>query len=94
MLISLNLVGAEENKENKMDNKVSEKVYILDDNTEMIVLGNIIFNGIRYLLLNKDSSDEYGIAYEDSGDLVFVEESDSNYSEILNMLVKEINRNI
>lgn len=77
-----------------MGNMVSEKVYILDDGTEMVVLCNAIFKGTRYLLLNRDNSDDYSIAYEDSGDLVFVEEYDSNYSEILNLLSEELNKNI
>lgn len=77
-----------------MEKMVSEKVYILDDGTEMVVLCNVIYNGTRYLFLNKDNSDDYSIAYEDSGDLVFVEESDSNYSEVLNLLSEELNKNI
>ena len=77
-----------------MEEMVSENVYVLDDNTEMVVLSKIVFNGIRYLLLNRDNSDEYSVAYEDSGDLVFVEEYDSNYSEILNLLVQELNKNM
>ena len=78
-----------------MEDKISEKAYILDDGTEMVLLSNIIFNNIRYLLLSRrDSEDNYSLAYEYTGDLVFIEEYDSNYEEILNLLVEELNKSI
>ena len=61
---------------------VDEKIYRLEDNINMILIEHVIYDGKRYLLLNKEGTEEVSIAYEDDGNLVFL---DSDYKEYHNI---------
>ncbi len=68
---------------------VEEKVYKLADNTNMILIEHVIYKDKRYLLLNKENTDEVCIAYEDNGELVFINSDYFDYHEIaLSLLAK------
>ena len=72
---------------------VEERVYKLDDNTNMILIEHAIYNNKRYLLLNKENTDEIVIAYEENNELNIIDESYENYKEIAQTLYSKMKNN-
>ena len=71
---------------------VEEGVYKLDDNTNMILIEHAIYNNKRYLLLNKEDTDEIVIAYEENNELNIIDETYENYKEIAQTLYSKLNK--
>lgn len=68
---------------------VEEKVYILEDSAEMILIEKLIFKERRYLLLNERNTDNIFVAYEDNNKLNFLDEKDNDYKKIFSMLIEK-----
>ena len=75
-----------------IDSMVEEKFYELDDNTKMVLIENVLFDGKRFLLLNKDNTDEVSIGYEEDGKLFFIDDNYPKYSEIALSLLTKLER--
>lgn len=73
---------------------VDEKYYEMEDGSKYILIENVIIDGRRYLLLNNDFDDKVFIAFEDNGDLVFLNENDANFNKILLALFGKIKKYI
>lgn len=67
-----------------------EKIYRLEDNTNMILIEHVIYNNKRYLLLNKENTEKMVIAYEEDNELKTIDESYDNYREIAQALYSKL----
>ena len=67
-----------------------EKVYILKNGEEKILLAREIFNNRRYLLLSDNEGNDFQIAYEEDDNLVFLNKDDENFIMILGLLCKKL----
>ena len=67
-----------------------ERIYKLEDNTNMILIEHAIYNNTRYLLLNKEDTEEMVIAYEEDNELKPIDESYVNYKEIAQTLYSKL----
>lgn len=65
---------------------VDEKVYVLDDGTELIVFERIIFKDARYLLLGKRYSKDILVACEKNEKLFIIDENSEEYKKAFSML--------
>lgn len=73
---------------------VEEKVYELEDGTEMIMLGRIMFDSKRYLLLSERVSNDIYVACEQDGNLNFIEEDSEVYSQVFPLLFEKFNADL
>jgi len=71
-----------------------EKVYELDNGVNMFLIEHSIYNDVRYLLLNKENTDDVSIAYEDDGNLIFIDDNYPNYNDIALTLLTKLEKNI
>lgn len=71
-----------------------ERIYELDDGTEMILVATKIIDDIRYLLLNEKNTDNVFIAYEKDSELILITEDDAMYKELLSLLSIQIETTI
>ena len=67
-----------------------EKLYVLEDGTELVIIEKINYYGIDYMLLKNSKSAEIRIAYEYDGNLIYIRKEEENYQEIANLLIEKI----
>lgn len=70
---------------------VYERIYELDDGTELILISRKIIDNVRYLLLNEKNTDNVFVAYEENDELFFIDEDNDLYKELLPLLSSQIN---
>ena len=68
---------------------VDEKVYVLDDVTELILVDKMIYDEKRYLLLSQRNSDNIFVCYEEDNDLVFLSDDDNKYKMVFSKLINK-----
>ena len=67
-----------------------EKIYKLKNGQELVLLTNENYNGIRYLLLVDEKTDDIQIGFEENNKLVLIDRQNKYYTDILVMLVKKM----
>lgn len=72
---------------------VEEKVYVLDNGTELIVFERIIFKDTRYLLLGKRNTKDILVACEKNEKLFIVDENSEEYKKVFSMLYAKYKSN-
>lgn len=73
---------------------VDEKIYELQDGTNMILIEHTIYKNKRYLLLNKENTDEVSIAYEENNELINIDKNYEDYDEISKTLFLKLESKI
>lgn len=68
---------------------VDEKIYVLDDETELILVDKIIYDERRFLLLSQRYSDNIFICYEEDNNLFFLSDDDKKYKIIFSKLINK-----
>ena len=68
-----------------------ERIYVLKNGEEKILLAREMFNDIRYLLLSDSEGNDFQIAYEENNCLNFLNKDDDNFTTILGILYKKLN---
>ena len=71
---------------------VEEKIYKLKNGINMILIEHAIYKDKRYLLLNKENTDEVTIAYEENGELINIDEKYPEYHQIALSLLTKLER--
>lgn len=66
-----------------------ERIYKLEDGTEMVLIDKAIYNDKRYLLVIDNKTNEVEIAYEEDGCLNYLDENDSIYNELIMLFSKK-----
>ena len=59
-----------------------QKIYIMEDGKELMLIENEIINNKRYLLLFSKEKEELTVAYEHNNELIYMDEFDDNYEKI------------
>ena len=72
---------------------VEEKFYKLEDNTILVLIEHVVYDGKRYLLLNKENTDEVFIGYEENGSLVSIDSDYPKYDSIALSLLSKMMKN-
>lgn len=67
-----------------------ERIYKLKNGQEMVLLATENFNGIRYLLLVDEKTDDIQVGFEEDKKLVLIDKQNPYFSDILIMLVKKL----
>lgn len=67
-----------------------EKLYVLEDGTELVIIEKINYYGVNYMLLKNNKSTEIRIAYEYNGNLIYIKKDEDNYQEIAKLLLEKV----
>ena len=67
-----------------------ERIYKLKNGQEMVLLATENYNGIRYLLLVDEKTDDIQVGFEENKNLVLIDKQNPYFSDILIMLVKKL----
>jgi len=67
-----------------------EKLYVLEDGTELVIIEKINYYGVNYMLLKNSKSTEIRIAYEYNGNLIYIKKDEDNYQEIAKLLLEKV----
>ena len=73
---------------------VEEKFYELEDGVNMFLIEHSIYNNTRYLLLNKENTDDVQIGYEKDGSLVFIDDNYPDYNNIALSLLGKLEKSV
>ena len=60
-----------------------ERLYKLEDGTEMVLMSRINYNDKKYLLLINNANNEVKIGYEEDNNLVYIEETNPLFNELI-----------
>ena len=73
-----------------------ERLYKLEDGTEMVLMSRINYNDKRYLLLINNANNEVKIGYEEDNNLVYIEETNPLFNELIVQFSEknELNENL
>jgi len=73
-----------------------ERLYKLEDGTEMVLMSRINYNDKRYLLLINNANNEVKIGYEEDNNLVYIEETNPIFNELIVQFSEknELNENL
>ncbi|MGM9849680.1 MAG: hypothetical protein ACI31V_02140 [Bacilli bacterium] len=71
-----------------------ERIYKLKNGQEMVLLATENYNGIRYLLLVDEKTDDIQVGFEENNNLILIDKQNPYFSDILIMLVKKLRSNI
>ncbi len=70
---------------------IEEKVYVMEDGAEYILGARYVLNDKKYLLLYEKVSDSVFIAFEENGNLNFIDEDYPGYKDIFDLLFDKFN---
>jgi len=70
---------------------MEERIYVLKNGEEKILLARATYNDTRYLLLTDSERNEFQIAYEKDNSLNFINKDDKDFVTILGLLYQKIN---
>lgn len=73
---------------------IDEKIYVVDDGTELIIIEKINYYGIDYMLLKNSKSSEIRIAFEYDSKLFYINNDDENYQEIVELLFEKLKESL
>ena len=77
-----------------MEEKVEEKVYILDNYEEMILLEDVFYNGVKYMLLKDSTKPEVKIGYEYDSKIYYINKESDGYDIISAMLLEKLKKEL
>ena len=66
-----------------------ERIYKLKNGQEMVLLATENYDGIRYLLLVDEKTDDIQVGFEENNKLILINKQNPYFSDILIMLVKK-----
>ncbi len=73
---------------------IEEKIYVVDDGIELIIMEKINYYGIDYMLLKNSKNSEIRIAYEYDSNLFYINSDDENYQIIVSLLLEKLKNQI
>ena len=68
---------------------VEEKVYKLKNGENKILMSQIKIQDRKYVLLSDENTEETEVAYEENGNLNFIEKTNDNYKYIFEQLYQK-----
>lgn len=68
---------------------VEEKVYKLENGENKILMSQIKIQDRKYVLLSDENTEETEVAYEENGNLNFIEKTNDNYRYIFEQLYQK-----
>lgn len=68
---------------------VEEKVYKLENGENKILMSQIKIQDRKYVLLSDENTEETEVAYEENGNLNFIEKTNENYRYIFEQLYQK-----
>jgi hypothetical protein len=69
---------------------IEEKIYVVDDGVELIIMARVNYYGIDYMLLKNSKNSEIRIAYEYNSKLFYINKDDENYEIITDLLFDQL----
>ncbi len=69
---------------------IEERIYILEDGTEQVIIERINYNGIAYMLLKNNKKDEVKIGFEYDNKLLYIDSNDEDFEMVSSLLLKKI----
>ena len=77
---------------------IEERIYILEDGTEQVIIERINYNGIAYMLLKNNKKDEVKIGFEYEliskfllcNKLLYIDSNDEDFEMVSSLLLKKI----
>ena len=67
-----------------------ERVYKLENGKEKGLMSTAIFNDKRYLLLYDNATEEVDVAFEEKGNLRYIEKNGKDFETILSLLYNKL----
>ena len=71
-----------------------ERIYKLKNGQEMVLLASENYNGIRYLLLVDEKTDDIQVGFEENNKLMLIDKQNPYFSDILIMLVNKLRKSL
>lgn len=69
---------------------VEEKIYVVEDGVELIIIERINYGGIDYMLLKNSKTPETRIAYEYDSKLFYITKDDADYQIVSALLLDKL----
>lgn len=71
-----------------------ERIYKLKNGQEMVLLAAENYDGIRYLLLVDEKTDDIQVGFEENNKLMLIDKQNPYFSDILIMLVNKLRKSL
>ena len=71
-----------------------ERIYKLKNGQEMVLLATENYDGIRYLLLVDEKTDDIQVGFEENNKLMLIDKQNPYFSDILIMLVNKLRKSL
>ena len=69
---------------------IEEKIYVVEDGVELIIIEKINYGGINYMLLKNNKTPEIRIAYEYDSKLFYITQEDADYQIVSALLLDKL----
>ena len=73
---------------------MEEKIYVIEDGNELIIIERINYGGIDYMLLKNSKNSDIKIAYEYNSNLYYIEKDNEDYRIIAALLLDKIKESL
>ena len=71
-----------------------ERIYKLKNGQEMVLLAAENYDGIRYLLLVDEKTDDIQVGFEENNKIMMIDKQNPYFSDILIMLVNKLRKSL
>lgn len=73
---------------------MEEKIYVIEDGNELIIIERINYGGIDYMLLKNNKNSDIKIAYEYNSNLYYIDKDNEDYRIIAALLLDKIKESL
>ena len=73
---------------------IEEKIYVIEDGIELIIIEKINYGGIDYMLLKNSKNTDIKIAYEYNSKLYYIDKDNEDYKIIGALLLDKIKESL
>lgn len=73
---------------------IEEKIYVVEDGNELIIIEKINYGGIDYMLLKNSKNTDIKIAYEYNSKLYYIDKDNEDYQIIAELLLDKIRQTL
>ena len=73
---------------------IEEKIYVLDDGTEEVIIEKINYNGILYMLLKNNETEEVKIGFAYNNRLLYIDNTDEDFEKASSLLLEKITKKL
>lgn len=73
---------------------IEEKIYVLDDGTEEVIIEKINYNGILYMLLKNNKTEEVKIGFAYNNRLLYIDNTDEDFEKASSLLLEKITKKL